>query len=137
MTKEQLLVPRWKCIANYPGNTFYIGEIFEIPLDCKLQQIVLEGNDYSSVDLDIDPNFYPAIFEKLEWWEDRQLENMPEYVKYIGTTTYFWIKPNQIVKSNWKKVKSKFKMCEISCHDFIPNVWEPSTEEEYLKQNNG
>ena len=80
MTADDLMAPRWKCIANFPGNTFFVGEVFEIPLNCKLQQIVLQGDNYKTVDLDINPDLYPAIFKKLEWWEDRKLE---EYLKEI------------------------------------------------------
>ena len=72
MTKEQLLKPRWKVIADYPGalhNVGYIIQAYENGV-----AYLVEGDSYSM-------NDFPALFKRLKWHEDRELSDMPEYVK--------------------------------------------------------
>ena len=67
MTVEELLKPRWKVIADYPKSQFKVGEIIESKT----------GFLYCFED-------YPHLFQPLQWWEERKLEDMPEYVNYNG-----------------------------------------------------
>lgn len=64
MTIEQLLLPRWQVIADYPFSQWRIGNVIMQEHD---PQVSLES--------------YPHLFKKLEWWEHRKPEEMPEYVK--------------------------------------------------------
>lgn len=127
MTKEQLLVPRWKCIADYPGNTFYIGEIFDLPSEFTHQQIIIKGNN-EEIDLDVDLHKYPLIFRKLEWWEDRKLEDMPKYIKFRNS--------NEIFETDTYTGHGEAIMNKTNIHHNL-FYYLPATEEEYLKQNNG
>lgn len=70
MTKEQLMQPRWKCIADYPQSIWKVGEILT-----DFPELWAKAN--------LEP--FPNIFVRLQWWEDRQESEMPEYVKYCGT----------------------------------------------------
>jgi hypothetical protein len=62
MTVENLLKPRYKLIADYPGNMLKIGHIFEL----------VQHEFFSE---------YPHLFKPLEWHEDRKPEDICEYVK--------------------------------------------------------
>ena len=138
MTKEELLKPRWKVIADFPGNTFYVGEIIEIPSQYILQQIVLQGNNYQSVDLDINPSFYPAIFKKLKWWEERKEEDLPKYVLWKPTNTI--MKVSIYEKDYESNILRIFSIPRTNIFGKYGKDWgwiihtEPSTKEEYEKQ---
>lgn len=64
---EKLLQPRYKVINNYPDNVQAVGTIIEVAKD--------------DIDAELFYNWYPAIFRKLNWYEDRTPEEMPMYVK--------------------------------------------------------
>lgn len=74
MTTQELLYPRIKIIENYPGNPQSVGTI--IQLYDKESPIVKEQLHYYRT--------YPHLFEEIEWWQERKVEEMPEYVKYIN-----------------------------------------------------
>jgi len=66
MTVEELLMPRYKVIADYPSSPYYVGEIKDRLGDNVAAHFAK----------------YPHLFRKLNWWEERKVEDMPEYVKY-------------------------------------------------------
>lgn len=76
MTTEQrineLLKPRFILIKSYPGNLHEIGTIIHN---------LGRGNLNKGKALETSFDNYPHLFKKLEWWEHRKLEEMPEYVK--------------------------------------------------------
>jgi hypothetical protein len=61
MSKD-LLSPRFKVIADYPGNVLDIGLLFNTNIP-----------DYY--------NKFPAVFRRMEWWEEIDLKDMPLYVR--------------------------------------------------------
>lgn len=63
MSTEELLRPRYKVIAQYPFSPHPTGHIIKTAF----------GNKYFDQ--------YPHLFKKLEWWEQRDSEELPEYVK--------------------------------------------------------
>ena len=67
MTVEELLIPRYKVTADYPGmdDSYEIGEVLKPA--------------YTGI-----VDAYPHLFRKLNWWEERNVEDMPEYVKIIN-----------------------------------------------------
>lgn len=71
LTPEQLMKPRYKVISNYPNSIHTIEDI-------------IENKDGDIVDVIAYYNcsYYPNIFQKLEWWEQRNVEDMPEYVRW-------------------------------------------------------
>lgn len=76
---ENLLKPRWKVIANYPNSPYKIGQI----LNNDWHEYDLPANElFSIATIYFEAHQYPAIFKKLEWWEERDIEEMPEYVKW-------------------------------------------------------
>jgi hypothetical protein len=74
MTVEELLKPRYKVIADYPDSEKFckVGEI----LDRNWAWHDGEGNERLVSE-------YPHLFKKLEWWEDRRIEDMPVYVRDV------------------------------------------------------
>lgn len=68
MTAEELLRPRFKVIADYPESMFDIGKIEECA-EAHHGCVTFYGK-------------YPAIFKRLDWWEERAEGDMPEYLKH-------------------------------------------------------
>lgn len=90
MTQEnkvaELMKARVKCIGtddkHYPGSPFKIGEILLVDSAGDRSAIGLSRNERGESYWLI-PKDYPHLFKKLEWWEDRKPEEMPEYVKMM------------------------------------------------------
>ena len=125
MQPEELLKPRYKVIADYPKSIHPIGTIY----NCG-------GTSEDLLYCDRDgPRMrdYPHLFKPLAWWEDRKVEEMPEYVKEGG----------QVFKATWKEGavtengKQPMRMgldSDYADWQVISNVmchYEPSTETEY------
>lgn len=83
MSIEDLLKPRWKCIADYPDNTNEIGTI----LDRDWCRYKFDDEDAGEVLWRISD--FPHLFKKLEWYENRKPEDMPEYIKDLTTGEVF------------------------------------------------
>lgn len=66
MTTEQLLIPRYKVINDWPGSPCTIGEILP------------------SSDLETVYNRYPHLFRPLQWWEERRISDLPNYIRITG-----------------------------------------------------
>lgn len=87
MKKEELMQPRYKVIANYPGQPVAIGQL----LNDRLSESFHITTTYSFEGFELVPcanwvnedevKKYPALFKKLEWWEDRKPEDMPDFLK--------------------------------------------------------
>jgi len=76
MTTEELLKPRYKVIADYPKSLYHVGDILNA--GWRSEDLIYCDHD--------GPRWrdYPHLFKKLEWWEDRKIEDMPEYLKQTG-----------------------------------------------------
>lgn len=69
---EELLLPRYKVIADYPGTQYSVGEILPV---IGTEMYIKGRTEFLSS--------YPHLFQPLPWWSDREVEDMPEYVKVI------------------------------------------------------
>lgn len=78
---QELTRPRIKVIADYPGSQFKVGEVLEQ---------VGTGNSYekngSSPDAGWGPGIeapdkYPSVVRFLGWWEEREPDELPVFVK--------------------------------------------------------
>jgi len=83
MSNEDLLMPRYKLIGNYPGcpNSMPIGHI--LTLNLVFFDLRFHGyTELEPVHLE-EPGFdnYPAVFKRLEWWEDREVKDMPLFIR--------------------------------------------------------
>jgi hypothetical protein len=116
MTPEDLLKPRYKVVADYPDSIFKIGGI------------LIQGEK----DL-TEAAKYPHLFKKLEWWEEREEKDMPEYLKCIKTPDQLHFS-DEIFKVEWNGViwaKSERGLCVVSTNCYIP-----VTAAEYLQYKN-
>lgn len=95
MTKDitELMRERYKVIAPMPFGKFMVGDILMhlkviTKLDQKEGELIWRvvggrfGGQSVGIPMIKDPETYPHLFKKLEWWEDRKPEEMPEYVRY-------------------------------------------------------
>ena len=82
MKVEELLMPRIEVIADYPSSPYYVGEIKDRLGDNVAAHFAK----------------YPHLFRKLNWWEERKVEDMPEYVKVIANGCSF--NAGTILKAN-------------------------------------
>lgn len=116
----ELLKPRYKVIADWPGMKFDVGEI--------LFESYTKGltNDYIKNGW---CDKYPHLFKPLQWWEDRKPEEMPKYLK---------LKPGQ----EWVSKPIHYILAyDVICPDkesgtFQPQLenFIPATETEYNNQ---
>lgn len=74
MSNEDLLKPRYKVIADYPGNNRTEGEI----IPSKFENFTQDEVDA----LLFTCKQFPKVFKMLEWWEERTIEDLPDYAKY-------------------------------------------------------
>ena len=129
MTPEELLQPRWKVIADFPKSSYNIGQIL-IPFSIKdegLQKWYIQDDyDYSWIRVED----YPAIFKKLEWWEERDVQDLPQYIKLNNSgDIYKVIEYNEyffIIEINKNRTSSHWPLSYL-------RIVTPVTEEEYKK----
>lgn len=69
---HELLIPRYKVIADWPNSIYKIGSI----LIGKDNGLYYNGVNHANF---INPENYPHLFRKLEWWEERTPEEMPQF----------------------------------------------------------
>jgi hypothetical protein len=78
-----LYLPRFKVVADYPGNEFLIGDIFTFTqtfdFEPEDKETEVWYDEKNCVFMDIVQK-YPHLFKKLEWWQDRKPEEMPEEI---------------------------------------------------------
>jgi hypothetical protein len=146
---EELLVPRYKVIDLFPFNQYFsIGDIIECEhLDDREHLATHEryawleplknSSAHNTTFYESEFNKYPHLFRRLEWWEERQPEEMPKYLKdktgvfktrdwrLIGAVMAFDIYITGSVYSidGWHELSKSF----------LPNYL-PATEAEYLNQ---
>lgn len=134
MTTEQLLVPRFKVIAAYPGSKHYY-KVGDILTDNGKDAVTNQKGDAVPYG---DWAQYPHLFKKLEWWHDRSIEDLP---KYVNDT----MNAGSIHKIDWY-LKHDVVAFVIGCgpvrdKTYAPEEFtgfEPATEAEYneFKVNN-
>lgn len=126
MTKEELMMPRFKVIADYPDSQLTVGAVYYADGGIAEGQTVVSN-----------PDNYPHLFKKLQWHEERKPEDMPMFLKrHTGNAVYvkvskWWISYGQWHYDCWHE-RSKMKDCHIS--DVFSA--EPITESEYLAFKN-
>lgn len=141
MTPEELLKPRYKVIADYPFNKhFKVGEILILFSFMKTKSIkdiehyYHHGETHQNFE-DIWFDCYPHLFRKLQWWEDRKPENMPEYVTN-GENVLKVIKHFFDDRYSMPEFKPSIERCLLESGSSVRyDNYTPSTKEEYENQN--
>lgn len=104
MTKDQLLQQRFKVIGPYPDSEFKVGDILDRDW-CRY-----ENDDEDSGVTIWKISDFPHLFEPLPWWKDRDVKDMPEYVRF--TDNYMDFKKGQVFEcDNWMTPKEGQALC--------------------------
>ena len=115
MSIEELMKPRWKVVTDYPQSLFFINEIvFYDGLWAKTDEVKVMVN----------PDSYPAIFKKLQWWEERKEEDLPKYLYHT--------QDNKIIKIIRIEVSGIVHITSTITSTI--KYYLPSTKEEYYEQ---
>lgn len=123
MTIEELLKPRYKVIAKYPESRFGVDEI----LTQWIGNIFVGKNPYTVLS---NPNDYPAIFKELKWWQEREIEDLPKYLKIDDSI-------RKVIK--WDFFYDKVIVTNLISKEEKRNyigIYTPLSEEEYLQFTN-
>lgn len=121
-TKEELFMPRFKVLSGYPGSHLKVGEIINW------------NHGRTSYDAPNEFEKYPKIFKKLDWYEEREAQEMPEYVKInVEHMSHVGANLNDIFKvvkfdlrEGWMNV-----YINVTCKTFPLSYVLPATKEEY------
>ena len=79
---QELLKPRYKVIADYPEierHNIRIGDVITISESAMYADKTQDGTPVVAIDHEI----FPAVFRRLEWWEDREVSEI-EAVQYLS-----------------------------------------------------
>lgn len=133
--------PRYKVIAEYPQGFSTIGNFSnpiktgDILMNILPQQNIVwrkMENGEPTVHTVHNPELYAANFRKMEWWEDRKPEEMPEYVRPTEDAVMEgYSYPVKI--AGYHKVYPEWFYCEeypgatMTLENFLP-----ATEQQYI-----
>lgn len=120
--EKDLMTPRVKCIERFLGMK---REGWDI-------NTIVEVNNYTEDALFILslPKQFPKNFELLNWWEERDIEDMPKYVKIIDENVIAKVEEHNMNLGFTYKETSYFKTEHSRRKVYSTNVI-PSTEQEY------
>lgn len=107
------MIPRYKVIADWPGSlSIEVGQI----ITGNVGEV---GAEMFRLDA------FPHLFRKLNWWEERKVEDMPEYVKWDVDIYPTWKKIMKVDKwnSNGSFDHENVTISVINCF--------PATEQQY------
>lgn len=71
---DNLLQPRWEVIADYPGSHLEVGSVF------NCEKLNDGKNDFFLYEEDM--KLYPHLFRPLPWYLKREIEELPQYLKW-------------------------------------------------------
>ena len=128
MTTEELLKPRWKVIADFPGRYRTGIKVGDVLIPKEIDQ----PETYFVADYYVNLSHYPAIFRKLGWWEERDEKDMPKYVRYKGCEMFRLNSPKMGEVLKVDNYQEDYLNHNKGC-DWI-SLYEPATEQEYLNQ---
>ena len=89
------MLPRFKVIADFPRQSHKIGHIYVKDLT---------DDDPEDIFLSAWYERFPAIYKRLQWWEEREEKDMPEYIKSISTGGVLKYRSERHNSYNWKNI---------------------------------
>lgn len=131
MTPEELLRPRVIIENKWPNCPYAVGDI--LIQDGDYYWVVDDISWYSKIPKQ-DVELYPYLMRPLEWWEERKVEDMPEYIKEASSI----YKIGEFIKvAEWEMESDEQ---DIACfrdekdnHFTWVRAFIPATEAEYLQ----
>ena len=150
LTKEQLLIPRVMCVGTEPGkliwpwSTLVSGQILT-PTHNGVNYAYSFTDLLTGEELWLDENGiakFPNLFRPMPWWEGRNPEDMPKWVKF--SENYMNFKAGSVYETEcWSdkhydciQFRSEEGLCGVPFGKWVA----PATEQEYLdyqKQKEG
>ena len=90
MTPKELLIPRYRLYATYPGCPYNVGTILIQQSLGATNSPYYEDGIYGQPNAQAiyNPENYPNNFAKLEWWQERSIKDWPEYLKTMQGEVY-------------------------------------------------
>lgn len=90
MTPNELLRPRYRLYATYPGCPYYEGCILIQQSLGATNSPYYEDGMYGQPNAQAmyNPEKYPNNFSKLKWWENRAITDWPEYLRDMQGDVY-------------------------------------------------
>lgn len=83
MTATELLKPRFEVINTFPYNErFPVGRIIKFPYFDEIDEVWTLSSESSLDHTYFDQ--YPHLFKKLQWWEHRDISDMPKKVQSLS-----------------------------------------------------
>lgn len=135
MTTEQLMIPRVKVKMDYPSSQFEVGDIlyrdYATSWIYKVTEVVYTQDEtFLNAIPETDITKYPHIFQPMQWWEDREIGDLPMYLK-DNKCGCIVIKVHEYSKEDNGRFVSE---ANAGC-GFLSNIiyWLPATEAEYLE----
>lgn len=133
MDKKELLKPRYRVIADYPNSKYPVNSIlnFERRVDhngeywfCRKPEWILSE----------EADKYPHIFKPLGWWEERELSDLPKYVRLADPNSLWGLPKDCVRQAHWGNDEYDRLCCDlfpvmvnnIQLHRLLP-----ATKEEY------
>ncbi len=95
MTPEELMKPRYKVIADYPKSIHQVGTI--IDAGWRSEDLLYCDHDGPRC------RHYPHLFKPLQWWQEREEKDMPEYVKLTTTRPSYGLPVGHISRVSFEK----------------------------------
>lgn len=132
MTKEQLLILRVMCVGGEEkGLTDTSGEFVngDILTEGKFVRLSGEWHMLTKIILEKICEDFPHLFQPMKWWEGRQPEDMPLYLK---------AKKTGAVRKVLSYTRNPEGAADFAGEDFPTALewFEPATEQEYNEYQN-
>lgn len=128
-TVEELMKPRYKVINTWPDMAnvkFVFGDIITLQnYDGKQWYI----QDRAGKRYDAYFDGFPHLFRRLEWWEERDVKDMPHFLKHKTEGWSMNVKGYRLYELSGWAVTDKETDDEHFLSDFIP-----ITEQDYTTQ---
>jgi hypothetical protein len=111
LTTEELLRDRIKIIADYPGNKFKVGDILTYSHNFLPTMTVGVGNQIWRNQEGVIVSYnkfkdFPHLFQPLPWWSDREISDMPVFIKFPHNGRVYKI-------SKWSKNIDHWNMINV------------------------
>jgi hypothetical protein len=139
MEAKELLKPRYKVIGLWPDCTVVIGGILIkhnniddwLYLPKTNSSYAMNGIRESAA------KKYPHLFKRLEWWHERDVKDLPDYIGVKDDDTFLWVAPvvrwDELRLNEQGLVTISFTNLKGEYEEVTQGIWSttPATKEEY------
>lgn len=86
MKKHNLLFPRFKVLIDYPDSRYQVGQVITLNNQDASGRHYYEYADYDGLCKVFEIEFanYPKVFKRLKWYEERDIKEMPQYIRFAS-----------------------------------------------------